>query len=319
MVRHILPSTFGPLTVQATYDHHAGLFSTDPMTASYNVMDRWYNLATLNLGYHTAHHYRPIVHWSRLPELHAKIAPQIPKELYRPPGAPFSWIYAARRFLADTTKNRVLGDGARVGLSSIFKWFREDFEKTGTLAQFVARYAPPPLAAALARTKAADARDGAEVRHLLREEFGDDPFLPICADIESLDDCAMLVSASNSILPILNARNVGKAVRIICDVSVPSDVDPALIEARPDIDVIRGGIALAPAAKDFEIDFLDLPANCMLACMAETAVIGLAGQREFVSIGDIDAESVRRCEALATSLGFSLGHASAKKPFAVEL
>lgn len=87
------------LTVQATYDHHAGLFSTDPMTASYNVMDRWYNLATLNLGYHTAHHYRPIVHWSRLPELHAKIAPQIPKELYRPPGAPFSWIYAARRFL----------------------------------------------------------------------------------------------------------------------------------------------------------------------------------------------------------------------------
>lgn len=180
-------------------------------------------------------------------------------------------------------------------------------------------HAPGSLAAALARTKAAAAENGSQVRRLLREEFGDDPFLPICADIESLDDCAMLVSASNSIMPILTPRNVGKAVRIICDVSVPSDVDPALIEARPDIDVIRGGIALAPAARDFAIDFLDLPTNCMLACMAETAVIGLAGRREFVSIGDINAESVRRCEALATSLGFSLGHASAKKPFAVEL
>ena len=175
------------------------------------------------------------------------------------------------------------------------------------------------LAAALARTPVGGAASGADVRRILRAEFGEEPFLPVCADMESLDDCTMIVSASNSISPILNPRNVGKGVRVICDVSVPSDVDAELIKARPDIDVIRGGIALAPVGNDFEVDFVKLPHNCLLACMAETAVLGLAGRREFTSTGNIDPESVRRCQALAEDFGFKLGYAVAEKSFAIEV
>lgn len=83
----------------ATFDHHSGLDSADHFKASYNIMDKWYNMATLNLGYHTAHHYRQAVHWSKLPELHADIAKNIPPELYRPAGAPFNWFYGLRRLL----------------------------------------------------------------------------------------------------------------------------------------------------------------------------------------------------------------------------
>jgi len=43
-----------------------------------------------NLGYHTAHHYKPGVHWSKLPELHAKIADRIPDDCYLTPGFPFT-------------------------------------------------------------------------------------------------------------------------------------------------------------------------------------------------------------------------------------
>ena len=175
------------------------------------------------------------------------------------------------------------------------------------------------LAAALARTSAGRASCGADARRILQAEFGEDPFLPLCTEIVALDDCIMIVSASNSILPILNARNVGKGVRIICDVSVPSDVDPELIKARPDIEVIRGGIALAPAGNDFELDFVKLPHNCLLACMAETAVLGLAGRRAFPSTGDIDPGSVRLCQVLAEGFGFHLGFAAAEKSFAIEL
>ena len=70
-------------TSWVTYEHHTGLEATSPFEASYNVTNHWYNVLTGNLGYHTAHHYRQAVHWSKLPELHAQIAHQIPDRLYR--------------------------------------------------------------------------------------------------------------------------------------------------------------------------------------------------------------------------------------------
>lgn len=70
-------------TVWVTYDHHAGLHTDDPFLGSYNIMNRWFNLLTGNLGYHTAHHYKQGVHWSELPALHETIKDRIPEHLYR--------------------------------------------------------------------------------------------------------------------------------------------------------------------------------------------------------------------------------------------
>lgn len=72
-------------TSWATYDHHAGLDTKNQFEASYNIMNRAFNILTGNLGYHTAHHYRQGVHWSKLPELHKTIAQQIPEKLYLRP------------------------------------------------------------------------------------------------------------------------------------------------------------------------------------------------------------------------------------------
>ncbi|MCP4445963.1 MAG: fatty acid desaturase [Myxococcales bacterium] len=69
-------------TSWVTYDHHAGLDPDDPMKASFNIMNRWFNRLTGNLGYHTAHHYKPGLHWSKLPELHETIKDRIPAELF---------------------------------------------------------------------------------------------------------------------------------------------------------------------------------------------------------------------------------------------
>lgn len=53
----LLPMVTGLfLTVYTTYHHHSGLESADPLQSSYNIVERWYNLLTGNLGYHTAHH-----------------------------------------------------------------------------------------------------------------------------------------------------------------------------------------------------------------------------------------------------------------------
>lgn len=78
----VLPLPFALLLqAQATYGQHAGLNGHDHLTASRSVVDRAYNLRTLNLGYHAAHHLRPGLHWSRLPAYHATIASRLPPDL----------------------------------------------------------------------------------------------------------------------------------------------------------------------------------------------------------------------------------------------
>ncbi len=70
-------------TAYVTYDHHSGLDTENEFEASYNNLDPLFNRLTGNLGYHTAHHHKQGVHWSKLPALHAKIEAEIPTHLYQ--------------------------------------------------------------------------------------------------------------------------------------------------------------------------------------------------------------------------------------------
>jgi len=79
------------VTSWATYFHHVGLETKKHQEASYNILHAGYNLMTGNLGYHTAHHTKQGLHWSKLPQLHAQMARDIPANLYRQPGIPFVW------------------------------------------------------------------------------------------------------------------------------------------------------------------------------------------------------------------------------------
>jgi fatty acid desaturase len=77
-------------TSWATYTHHAGKKVSSHFVASNNIIHRGYNILTGNLGYHTAHHYKPGVHWSQLPALHDTIAERIPADCYLSPGIPWN-------------------------------------------------------------------------------------------------------------------------------------------------------------------------------------------------------------------------------------
>ena len=82
------------ITAWHTYCHHAGLDTANHYEASHNIMHRSYNILTGNLGYHTAHHVKPKLHWSKLPEFHATIADRIPDHLYIEPFFPMNLLPA---------------------------------------------------------------------------------------------------------------------------------------------------------------------------------------------------------------------------------
>lgn len=80
----ILPMIISLLyTSWATYGHHTGLDTQDQFAASHNIIDSTFNTLTGNLGYHTAHHFKQGVHWSKLPELHEEIKHKIPEHCFK--------------------------------------------------------------------------------------------------------------------------------------------------------------------------------------------------------------------------------------------
>lgn len=94
----------------------------------------------------------------REPRIHFTIVcasqscPVLRAEAYRAEDLDSQLDEAARTFTRDSSKNSFDPASRTLRLSSIFTWFRQDFERTGkTLPEFVARYADPSTAAALGR------------------------------------------------------------------------------------------------------------------------------------------------------------------------
>jgi fatty acid desaturase len=65
------------LTAVHSYYQHAGLDTDDPYAASFNYHSPFY---LYNIGYHTAHHLKPRLHWSKLPVEHRQIEGRIPAQ-----------------------------------------------------------------------------------------------------------------------------------------------------------------------------------------------------------------------------------------------
>lgn len=80
--------------VGINFIQHDGCDPNHPVNHSRNVVGKWVNWWTFNNGFHGAHHMKPGVHWSKLPEYHAKhLAPTIHPALERKSLLPVLWEY----------------------------------------------------------------------------------------------------------------------------------------------------------------------------------------------------------------------------------
>jgi len=90
-----LPMACGLLVTSVkNHGQHSGLDTPDEYAASRNILSPSFNFFTGNLGFHTAHHFRPELHWSKLDGFHAEIAGRIPAHCYSRAGFPYDQMDA---------------------------------------------------------------------------------------------------------------------------------------------------------------------------------------------------------------------------------
>jgi len=94
--------------------------------------------------------------------------------------------------------------------------------------------------------------------------------------------------------------------RHVCDVSRPFNIARDLIDQRPDLRIVSGGLVEAPAASILShVEERDRQ-NVLMACAAETIVLTLSGHRSERLCGRLEIKTVEEVGRLADHLGFSV-------------
>jgi len=108
LVFYVIPHLFAVGGITAVnFLQHDGCDPDSIVNGSRNFVGKLFNWFTFNNGYHTIHHLKPSLHWSLLPEAHARlVAPRQHPALAQPSLALYMW----RAFVAPG--KRVRYDGA---------------------------------------------------------------------------------------------------------------------------------------------------------------------------------------------------------------
>jgi acetylornithine/succinyldiaminopimelate/putrescine aminotransferase/predicted amino acid dehydrogenase len=115
----------------------------------------------------------------------------------------------------------------------------------------------------------------------------------------------VIVTATSCPHGLLSARLL-KHGAIVCDVSQPSNVSPDVLAARPDVELIDGGIIELPNGADLGIN-IGLEPGLTYACVAETMLMCLAGRFDDGSLGNkLSVELVEQMRALSDAHGFKV-------------
>lgn len=145
-----------------------------------------------------------------------------------------------------------------------------------------------------------------QLKRLIESETAGTRVTTALTTSDALGECGLVVAATSAFgqRVVDLARCAPGAV--VCDVARPFDVSPEEAALRPDVLVIEAGEVLLPGEPRFGFD-IGLPGGVAYACLAETALLALAGRFESYTLGrDLDIEKVKEIYRLGKRHGLRL-------------
>lgn len=131
-----------------------------------------------------------------------------------------------------------------------------------------------------------------------------------CADLRA---AAVVVAATSSPRALISAEHLGPGA-IVCDVSQPANVGPAVAAARPDVCMLDGGVVTLPGGRDLGIGF-GLAPGLAYACIAETILLALDRRERDGSTGaDLSHAFIDELRVLAERHDFRVTPTRAGRP-----
>ncbi len=125
------------------------------------------------------------------------------------------------------------------------------------------------------------------------------------AAVRNADLVVLLTSAAEA---ILGPEHL-KLGAVVLDDTQPRNTAPSLLELRPDVTVIDGGMAVVDGF-DIAADIGDIPTGYAYACLCETMLLALDGHQGNFSVGHPTVAQALHMQRLADrfgALGFTLG------------
>lgn len=120
-----------------------------------------------------------------------------------------------------------------------------------------------------------------------------------------LPDADLILAATSSTDALITANNL-KAGAVVCDMSRPENVSRDVMNKRPDVLVIDGGLIEVPGRPDLGWDF-GFETGLAYACMSETMMLALEQRYENASLGaDLNIAYMNELRDLASQQGFEL-------------
>ena len=124
--------------------------------------------------------------------------------------------------------------------------------------------------------------------------------------LDSLKECDVIISATNSPDPDLIKPDKVKPGAIICCASVPSNISEKFEQHLDRFVAFDGGLAQLPEKS--KVDFVGMPGGQLaFGCLAETFLLGFDGHNHSFCKGRLSSEQVYKTIELAHTHGFTLG------------
>ena len=153
----------------------------------------------------------------------------------------------------------------------------------------------------LARSRSVDelllvARGAAKLERLAAET---NPRVPttVSTDLHDVRGSDVVVLLTASADALLRPEHLAPGA-LVLDATQPRNTSPALLDERPDVTVLDGGVVAVPDLR-LRGGNIGLPQGRAYACFAETALLGLDGHRGHFSLGVPTLEQVDHVRHLA--------------------